>query len=212
MRRRSNGLCRSRLKGTIRLLSVFAVLSNWTASPAKSQITSSDVLSGLPYRHIGPVGNRVSAVTGVPGDPNRYYFGAASGGVFRSTDGGHHWTPIFDEQDAASIGAIAIAPSADNVIWVGTGEAFIRSNVSIGDGVYRSTDGGNTWEHKGLSATGRIGRVVVHPTDPDIVYAAALGHLLQTRRCRRAAGAAAVLGPVRTRARRSRWRRAGRRA
>ena len=119
----------------------------------------------------------MSAVTGVPGDPNTYYFGAASGGVFRSRDGGHHWTPIFDEQDAASIGAIAIAPSADSVIWVGTGEAFIRSNVSIGDGVYRSTDGGNTWEHKGLPASGRIGRIVVHPTDPDIVYAAALGHL-----------------------------------
>ena len=177
MRRRSNSLFRSRLKGTIRVLSVFAVLSIWTASPAKSQNTSSDVLSGLPYRHIGPVGNRVSAVTGVPGDPNTYYLGAASGGVFRSTDGGHHWTPVFDKQNAASIGAIAIAPSADNVIWVGTGEAFIRSNVSIGDGVYRSTDGGTTWEHKGLSATGRIGRVIIHPTDPDIVYAAALGHL-----------------------------------
>ena len=105
MRRRFNGLCRSRLKGTIRVLGVFAVLANWTASPAKSQIASSDILSGLPYRHIGPVGNRVSAVTGVPGDPNTYYFGAASGGVFRS------WTPMFDEQDAASIGAIAIAPS-----------------------------------------------------------------------------------------------------
>ena len=177
MRRRSNGLCRSRLTGTIRVLSVFAVLSTWTASPAKSQITSPDILSGLPYRYIGPVGNRVSAVAGVPGDPNTYYFGAASGGVFRSTDGGHQWTPMFDEQDAASIGAIAIAPSADNVIWVGTGEPFIRSNVSIGDGVYRSTDGGTTWEHKGLSATGRIGRVIVHPTDPDIVYVAALGHL-----------------------------------
>ena len=177
MRRSSNGLGRSRLKGMVRVLSAFAVLSNWTASPAKSQIASSEVLSGLPYRHIGPVGNRVSAVTGVPGDPNTYYFGAASGGVFRSTDGGHHWTPIFDDQDAASIGAIAIAPSATDVIWVGTGEAFIRSNVSIGNGIYRSTDGGIAWEHRGLSETGRIGRVIVHPTDPDIVYAAALGHL-----------------------------------
>ena len=111
------------------------------------------------------------------GDPNTYYAGAASGGIFKTTDGGTHWTPIFDDQEAASIGAIAIAPSADEVIWVGTGEAFIRSNVSIGDGVYRSTDGGDTWEHKGLSATGRIGRIVVHPSDPDIVYAAALGHL-----------------------------------
>ena len=177
MRRRSNGLCRSRLTGTMRVLGACAVLFNWAPSPAKSQVTAAEVFSALPYRHIGPVGNRVTAVTGVSGDPNTYYFGAASGGVFRSRDGGHHWTPIFDAQDVASIGAIAIAPSADNVIWVGTGEAFIRSNVSIGDGVYRSTDGGNTWEHKGLPASGRIGRIVVNPTDPDIVYAAALGHL-----------------------------------
>jgi len=177
MRPRSNGFLRSRLSGTIRLLSVFAVLSNWAVAPATSQVTPPDVFSALRYRHIGPVGNRVTAVTGVPGDPNTYYFGAASGGVFRSRDAGHRWTPIFDEQDAASIGAIVIAPSADSVIWVGTGEPFIRSNVSIGNGVYRSTDGGDTWEHKGLSATGRIGRMVVHPTDPDIVYAAALGHL-----------------------------------
>ena len=177
MRRRSNGLCRFPLMGTIRVLGACAVLFNWTASPSKSQVAEQDVWSALRYRHIGPVGNRVTAVTGVPGDPNTYFFGAASGGVFRSSDGGHSWTPIFDAQDAASIGAIAIAPSADGVIWVGTGEAFIRSNVSIGDGVYRSTDGGDTWEHRGLSATGRIGRIVVHPTDPDIVYVAALGHL-----------------------------------
>ena len=177
MRRRSNGLGRLRLVQTIRVLSVFVVFFTSTVSPAASQVTAPDVFSALPYRHIGPVGNRVTAVTGVPGDPNTYYFGAASGGVFRSTDGGHHWTPIFDEQDVASIGAIAIAPSDDNVIWVGTGEAFIRSNISIGDGIYRSTDGGNTWEHKGLQASGRIARVVVNPTDPDIVYAAALGHL-----------------------------------
>ena len=183
MRRRLNGLFPSRL--TRRIIALVALLSSAGVSPATSQAsseaasetTSSNLFSGLEYRHIGPVGNRVSAVTGVPGDPNTYYFGAASGGVFRSTDGGHHWTPIFDDLDVASIGAIAIAPSADSVIWVGTGEAFIRSNVSIGNGVYRSTDGGDTWEHKGLPATGRIGRVVVHPTDPDLVYAAALGDL-----------------------------------
>ena len=177
MQRRSNDLCRSFLGGTFRVLGALAVLSGWIASPATSQITASDFFSALPYRHIGPVGNRVTAVTGVPGDPNTYYFGAAAGGVFRSSDGGHWWTPIFDEQDVASIGAIAIAPSADSVIWVGTGEAFIRSNVSIGNGIYRSTDSGDTWEHKGLPETGRIGRLVIHPTDPDIVYAAALGHL-----------------------------------
>ena len=107
MRCRSNGLCRSRLTGTIRVLGACAVLFSWTASPATSQVVAEDVLSALRYRHIGPVGNRVAAVTGVPGDPNTYYFGAASGGIFRSRDGGHSWTPIFDAQDAASIGAIA---------------------------------------------------------------------------------------------------------
>ena len=163
------------------VLSVITVLSAiafpWT--PAASQITplESELLADLPYRHIGPVGNRVSAVTGVPGDANTYFFGAASGGVFRSNDGGHHWDPVFDNQNVASIGSIAIAPSDANVVWVGTGEAFIRSNVSIGNGIYRSTDGGDTWEAKGLERSGRIGRIVIHPTNSDIVYAAVLGHL-----------------------------------
>jgi photosystem II stability/assembly factor-like uncharacterized protein len=114
---------------------------------------------------------------GVPGDANVYYFGAASGGVFKSEDGGHSWSPIFDDQAALSIGALAIAPSDPNVVWVGTGEAFIRSNVSIGDGVYRSTDGGENWTHMGLSETGRVGRIAIHPDDPDVVFVAAAGHL-----------------------------------
>ncbi|MEE8146302.1 MAG: hypothetical protein V3T24_01760, partial [Longimicrobiales bacterium] len=136
-----------------------------------------DLFSGLTYRHIGPVGNRVSAVVGVPGDANAYYIGGASGGIFKTEDGGVLWTPIFDDQPAASIGSLAIAPSDRNVVWAGTGETFIRSNVSIGNGVYRSTDGGDTWTHKGLESTGRIGRIAIHPTDPDVVYVAALGHL-----------------------------------
>ena len=89
----------------------------------------------LPFRFIGPPGNRVSSVVGVPGDPNVYYAGGASGGVWKSIDGGNHWKPIFDSESAQSIGAIAIAPSDPNVLWVGTGEPFIRSNVSIGNGV-----------------------------------------------------------------------------
>src|ERR1700674_5036784 len=98
----------------------------------------------LKYRFIGPPGNRVSAVVGVPGDANTYYAGAASGGVWKSTDAGVHWKAVFDEQPVQSIGSIAIAPSDPNVVWVGTGETFIRSNVSIGNGVYRSTDAGRT--------------------------------------------------------------------
>ncbi|SVD87236.1 uncharacterized protein METZ01_LOCUS440090, partial [marine metagenome] len=134
------------------------------------------IFAGLEYRHIGPVGNRVSAVVGVPGDPNVYYIGAASGGIFKSVDGGIHWEPVFDDQPAASIGALAIETVNPNVIWAGTGETFIRSNISHGDGIYKSVDAGKTWRHMGLDATGRIGRIVIHPTNPDIVFAAAMGH------------------------------------
>jgi photosystem II stability/assembly factor-like uncharacterized protein len=136
-----------------------------------------DFFAGADYRHIGPVGNRVSAVVGEPGNANVYYVGGASGGVFKSDDGGVSWRPVFDDQEAMSIGALALAPSDPNVVWVGTGEPFIRSNVSIGNGVYRSTDGGETWRHMGLERTGRIGRIVIDPRDPNVVYVAALGHL-----------------------------------
>ncbi len=129
----------------------------------------------MQFRYIGPPGNRVTSVLGVPGDSNVYYAGAASGGVWKSWDGGERWYPIFDNEPAQSIGSIAIAPSAHNVIWVGTGEPFIRSNVSLGDGIYKSTDSGKTWQHMGLDKTGRIGRIVIDPNNPDIVYAAALG-------------------------------------
>jgi photosystem II stability/assembly factor-like uncharacterized protein len=131
----------------------------------------------LAYRHIGPVGNRVSAVVGVAGDPNLYYLGAASGGVWKTVNGGVHWEPVFDDQPAQSIGALAIDPNNPNVVWAGTGEAHIRSNVSIGNGIYKTTDGGKTWSHMGLAESGRIARIVVHPRNPDVVFAAALGHL-----------------------------------
>jgi photosystem II stability/assembly factor-like uncharacterized protein len=134
------------------------------------------LFGALSYRYIGPPGNRVSAVVGVSGDPSTYYVGAASGGVWKSTDGGVHWKPVFDEQTAQSIGSIAIAPSDPNVVWVGTGETFIRSNVSLGDGIYKSTDAGKTWTRMGLEKTGRIGRIVIDPRNPDVVLAAALGH------------------------------------
>jgi photosystem II stability/assembly factor-like uncharacterized protein len=147
-----------------------------TAQPLGAQDIEPSHYAQLRGRHIGPLGNRVSTVAGVPGDPMVYYGGAASGGVWKSTDGGLVWAPVFDDQDVHAIGAVAVAPSDPNVVWVGTGEAFIRSNVSIGNGIYRSTDAGKTWEHRGLDNAGRIGRVVVHPTNPDIVYAAVLGH------------------------------------
>jgi photosystem II stability/assembly factor-like uncharacterized protein len=133
-------------------------------------------LGQLRYRFIGPPGNRAIAVAGEPGNLNVYYVGAASGGIWKSVDGGITWRPIFDGQPASSVGALAIAPSDPNVVWAGTGETFIRSNISIGDGIYKSTDAGRTWTHMGLDRTGRIGRILVDPHNPDIVFAAALGH------------------------------------
>jgi photosystem II stability/assembly factor-like uncharacterized protein len=135
-----------------------------------------DLFNKLRYRHIGPVGNRVSAVVGIPGDPHIYFAGAASGGIWKTEDGGIRWRPVFDDHGVQSIGALAVASSDNNVIWAGTGEAFIRSNISIGNGIYKSTDGGKNWKHMGLEKTGRIGRILIHPTNPDIVFAAALGH------------------------------------
>ena len=131
------------------------------------------------FRFLGPaVGNRVAAVASVPGDPDAWYAGASSGGVWKSTDGGNRWTPIFDKEPVAAIGALAVAPSDPNIVWVGTGEAWAIRDIDVtGDGVYKSTDAGKTWEHVGLDKTGRIGRVVIDPQDPDRVYVCALGRL-----------------------------------
>ncbi len=129
------------------------------------------------FRFVGPrTGNRIAAAVGVPGDPSTYYAGAASGGVWKSTDGGNGWEPIFDKQSAAAIGAIAVAPSDPSVIWVGTGEAWaIRDSDVMGNGVYVSLDAGNIWTHAGLDDTGRIGRILIDPKNPDIVFVCALG-------------------------------------
>ncbi len=144
--------------------------------PAQPAEITPDLFEALEYRHIGPPGNRTSAVVGVPGDSMVAYIGAASGGVWKTTDGGVRWNAVFDDMTAQSIGALAIAPSDPNVVWAGTGEVFIRSNVSVGNGVYKSTDAGETWTHMGLDAIGRVGRVVIDPRDPDVVFVAALGH------------------------------------
>src|SRR5215831_12152653 len=120
-----------------------------------------DVYSRMRWRYIGPEGNRISAVAGVPGDPLVYYAGSASGGIAKTIDGGVHWQQIFDDQPVQSIGSLAVAPSDPNIVWAGTGEAWIRSHISIGEGIYRSTDAGKTWTRMGLEKTGRIGRVVI---------------------------------------------------
>ncbi len=139
-------------------------------------LPGSDVYSRLHWRFIGPEGNRFSAVAGVPGDPGIYYAGAASGGIYKTTDGGVHWRPVFDDQPVQSIGSLAVAKSDPNVIWAGTGEGKIRSHISVGQGIYKSTDAGKTWALKGLEQTGRIPRIVIDPRNPDVVYACALGH------------------------------------
>src|SRR5438309_3152906 len=135
-----------------------------------------DIYSQLRWRFVGPEGNRISAVVGVPGDPLVYYAGSASGGIAKTTDGGVHWSQIFDDQPAQSIGALAVAASDPNIVWAGTGEAWIRSHISVGQGIYKSTDAGKTWKLMGLEKTGRIGHLVIDPKNPDIVVACAVGH------------------------------------
>jgi photosystem II stability/assembly factor-like uncharacterized protein len=130
----------------------------------------------LKFRYIGPLGNRVSSVAGVIGNPWVYYAGAASGGIFKTTDGGTTWQPIFDKQPVSSVGSLAVAASDPNVVWAGTGETWIRSNISTGWGIFKSTDAGKTWQRAGLEQSGRIGRIVIDPNDPNKVLACALGH------------------------------------
>ncbi len=133
--------------------------------------------SAFRFRFVGPrVGNRIAAIAGVPGDPRTYYAGAASGGVWKSSDGGNRWHPIFDKENVAAIGALAVAPSQPATVWAGTGEAWaIRDSDVMGNGIYKSTDAGRTWKNMGLPESGRIGRIVIDPSNPDIVFACVLG-------------------------------------
>jgi photosystem II stability/assembly factor-like uncharacterized protein len=137
-------------------------------------------LDRIAWRHIGPAsfGGRIDDIEAVPGHPSTIFVGTASGGVFKSVNNGVTWTTTFDrDASALSIGDIAIAPSDSNVIWVGSGEANNRQSSSWGDGVYKSVDGGETWKHMGLKETHHIGRVAIHPSNPDVVFVAAMGHL-----------------------------------
>lgn len=133
-------------------------------------------LQDLHFRFVGPQGNRDIAVVGEPGNPLVDYFGAASGGIWKTTDGGTTFRPIFDHEDVSAVGALAIAPSSPNIVWAGTGEpSIIRQPTSPGDGVYRSTDRGLHWQHMGLEQTGHIAGIVINPHDPNIVFACAVG-------------------------------------
>jgi hypothetical protein len=137
------------------------------------------MLSGLKFRDVGFArGGRSTAVSGVPGQPLVYYFGGTGGGVFKTVDAGNSWANISDGfLGVGAIGAIAVAPSDPNVVYVGTGSACPRGNISVGDGIYKSTDAGKTWKHVGLRQAGQIGKIRVHPQDADLVYVAALGQI-----------------------------------
>ena len=158
------------------LTSASAAATAMNPSLGGAQEVPTSAFASMRYRHIGPLGNRITSVAGVPGDRFTYYAGAASGGLWKTEDGGVNWRPVFDDQPVHSVGEVEVAPSDPNIVWAGTGEPFIRSNVSIGNGVWKSTDAGDSWAHMGLEGTGRISRIIVHPTNPDIVYAAAIGH------------------------------------
>ena len=159
-----------------RLVAVGLALLGSLGSAALASVDPA-LFQDLRWRLIGPFrGGRVLTVSGVPGEAEHFYFGSVNGGVWESRDAGRTWQPIFDGQPIGSIGALAIAPSNPRIIYVGTGEADMRSDIAQGDGVYRSSDGGRTWAHLGLADTQQIGRVLVDPRDPETVFVAALGH------------------------------------
>jgi photosystem II stability/assembly factor-like uncharacterized protein len=159
--------------GLVVTSSLWAMLT----SPAAAQRIDPKFFHEMQWRLIGPSrGGRALAVAGVRGQPEVYYFGSVGGGVWKTNDAGRTWKPIFDSQPIASIGAIAVAPSDSNVIYVGSGEADMRSSISYGNGIYKSTDGGKTWTHIGLENSRQIGRILVDPRDAKKAFAAVLGH------------------------------------
>jgi photosystem II stability/assembly factor-like uncharacterized protein len=169
----------SSLRARFALIAGAAILA-WSGSQALRAAAPYDpsLYSGLKWRMLGPFrGGRVDAVTGVPGRPNEFYMGAVNGGVWKTVDAGRVWTPVFDGQPIASIGAIAVAASAPDTVYVGSGESTLRDSVGYGNGMYKSTDAGKTWTRIGLDDTQHIAKVAVDPKNPNIVFVAALGHL-----------------------------------
>src|SRR5467141_215286 len=160
-----------------RTAAFFAAATIFTAGIVSAQQVPEQFFSEMKWRMIGPFrAGKVNAVAGVPGNPAVYYFAADGGGVWKTTDGGTVWKPIFDKEPVASIGALALAPSNANIIYVGTGVNTIFADSSYGDGIYKSLDGGENWQHLGLADTRHIGRILGDPRNPDLVLVAAMGH------------------------------------
>ena len=150
---------------------------NSSGSAKEESKPEEKAFKGMKYRLIGPFrGGRSLTAAGIPGDPTTYYFGATGGGVWKSSDAAMTWSPVFDKEGTSAIGSVAVANSNPNVVYVGTGEACLRGNISHGDGVYKTLDGGKTWKNTGLGDSRAIGKIIVNPTNPDIVFVAALGH------------------------------------
>jgi photosystem II stability/assembly factor-like uncharacterized protein len=164
-----------------------AIADESSAMPAPSPSAApASPFAGLKWRSIGPAaaGGRVSAVVGSALDPFLYYVGTAGGGVWKSVNGGSTWDPVFDKTGIAAIGDVAIAPSDDSIVWVGTGEANPRNDISYGNGVYKSVDAGKTWTHMGLDDTRQIARIVIDPVNPDHVLVGALGDVFRDSNAR----------------------------
>ena len=156
----------------IAIVGLLPMISNISA-----QQLDANLYSGLRWRMLGPFrGGRINAVSGVIGQPDTFYFGSVGGGLWKSLNSGRTWFPVFDSNNVASIGAIAVAPSSPNIVYVGTGEPDMRDSIAFGDGMYKSTDAGKSWKHIGLENTKQIGRIIVDPKNPDIVFVAAMGH------------------------------------
>jgi photosystem II stability/assembly factor-like uncharacterized protein len=160
------------------VLGIIVLVSTAALRAQSAARVDPSLYAGLRWRSIGPFrAGRVNGVAGVPGQPNVFYAGSVGGGVWKTTNSGRSWFPIFDSQPIASIGAVAVAPSNPEIVYVGSGEADMRSQISYGNGIYKSTDAGKTWAHSGLDNTRQIGRILIDPHDPNVVLVAALGHV-----------------------------------
>ena len=160
-------------------VAVFAAEKPAAPKPLPPPTDYNDVFKGLKFREIGPavMGGRIDDFAVVESNPDIIYVGTASGGVFKTTNGGTTWEPVFDDQPNSTIGDVTVAPSDPSIVWVGSGEANNRQSSSWGNGVYKSTDGGKSWKHMGLDNSMHIGRIVISPADPNTLYVAAGGNL-----------------------------------